>query len=91
MTNIEVATTTGREVALNETVIEEFSAGLRGDLLRPGDDGYDDARTNFNAMIDNRPALIARCAGVADVIHAVDFARTNDLLTSVRGGRWSDD
>ena len=86
MTNIEIATTTGRDATLDETVIEEFSAGMRGDLLRSGDDGYDEARTCFNVMIDKRPALIARCAGVADVIHAVNFARTNDLLTSVRGG-----
>ncbi len=86
MTSINVMTTTDRDVALDETVIEEFSAGLRGGLLRPGDDGYDDARTCFNVMIDKRPALIARCAGVADVIHAVNFARTNDLLFSVRGG-----
>ncbi len=86
MTSIEVATTTGRDEVLDESVIEEFGAGLRGDLLHPGDDGYDDARTIYNAMIDNRPALIARCAGVADVIHAVDLARTNDILVSVRGG-----
>ncbi len=86
MTSINVMTTTGRDVVLDETVIEDFSAGLRGDLLRPGADGYDDARTIYNAMIDKRPALIARCAGVADVIHAVNFARTNDLLVSVRGG-----
>ena len=86
MTNIEVVTTTGHDGTLGETVIEEFSAGLRGDLLRPGDDGYDEARKCFNAMIDKRPALIARCAGIADVIDAVNFARTNDILVSVRGG-----
>jgi FAD/FMN-containing dehydrogenase len=86
MSSIEVVTTAGGDGALDESVIEEFSAGLRGDLLRPGDDGYDDARTIYNAMIDNRPALIARCAGVADIIGAVNFARTNDLLVSVLGG-----
>jgi FAD/FMN-containing dehydrogenase len=86
MSSIEVVTTAGRDEALDESVIEEFGAGLRGDLLRPGGDGYDDARTIYNAMIDNRPALIARCAGVADVIRAVDLARTKDLLVSVRGG-----
>ena len=86
MTNIEVVTTTGRDGTLDETVIEEFSASMRGDLLRSGDDGYDEARTCFNVMIDKRPALIARCAGVADVIHAVNFARTNSVLVSVRGG-----
>ena len=86
MTNIEFVTTTGGGGTLDETAIEEFSAGLRGDLLRSGDDGYDEARTCFNVMIDKRPALIVRCAGVADVIHAVNFARTNSVLLSVRGG-----
>ncbi len=55
-------------------------------LLRPGDAGYDDARTIHNAMIDRRPALIARCAGVADVLTSVRFAREHELLVSVRGG-----
>ena len=49
-------------------------------------DGYDDARRVWNAMIDSRPALIARCARPADVIHAVNFAREHDLVLSVRGG-----
>ncbi|HKJ58003.1 MAG TPA: FAD-linked oxidase, partial [Halobacteriales archaeon] len=52
---------------------------LRGALLRPGDAGYDDARTVWNAMIDRRPALVAQCAGTADVMTAVDFAREHDL------------
>ena len=66
--------------------VEAFRASLRGDLLCPGDSGYDDARRIWNAMIDRRPALIARCAGVADVIQAVNFARERDLLVAVRGG-----
>src|SRR5262249_43849796 len=64
-----------------------FKIGLRGPLLRPGDMGYDVARQVWNGMIDRRPALIARCAGVADVITAVNFARTHPILMSVRGGR----
>ena len=55
-------------------------------MLRHSDAGYDDARKVWNGMIDKRPALIARCAGVADVMDAVNFARTNNLLVSVRGG-----
>ncbi len=86
MSDIEFATTTGGQVVLDADAIEQFGAGLRGNLLRQADDGYDEARTIYNAMIDNRPALIARCAGVADVIHAVDLARNDDLLVSVRGG-----
>jgi FAD/FMN-containing dehydrogenase len=63
-----------------------LKAGFRGPLLRPGEPGYDTARTIDNAMIDRRPALIARCAGVADVLDALRFARAHDLLVSVRAG-----
>lgn len=65
---------------------DEFKAGLRGQLLSPGDDGYDRARRVWNGMFDRRPALIARCAGAADVIRAVSFARDNRLAVAVRGG-----
>ena len=71
---------------MNGEAFEEFAAGFRGELLRPDDDGYDAARRVWNAMIDRRPAVIARCTGIADVIEAVNFARTNDLLVAVRGG-----
>ena len=60
--------------------------GFGGELLRDGDPGYDESRTVFNASIDRRPALIARCTGVADVIAAVGFAREQGLTVSVRGG-----
>jgi FAD/FMN-containing dehydrogenase len=86
MSAIDIATTAGRAVKLDETAIEQLRAGLRGRLLQSGDNEYDEARSIWNAMIDKRPALIARCAGAADVIHAVNFARTNGLLVSVRGG-----
>jgi hypothetical protein len=71
---------------LTQETIADFAAGLRGALLRPGEQGYDEARTIWNAMIDRRPALIVRCAGVADVVSAVNFARTHELLVAVRGG-----
>jgi FAD/FMN-containing dehydrogenase len=86
MTEIEIATTAGRQFVLNADAIEQFRSGLRGAHLLQGEDGYDAARKIYNAMIDHRPAIIARCTGVADVIHAVNFARNNDLLVSVRGG-----
>src|SRR5262245_13355861 len=86
MPNIEIATTRGSNVVLNAEAIEQFRKGLRGHHLLRGDDGYDAARKIYNAMIDHRPAIIARCAGVADVIDAVDFARSDGLLVSVRGG-----
>ena len=86
MANIEIAAMTGRKIVLNAEVIEQFRTGLRGGHLLRGDDGYDTARKIYNAMIDHQPAIIARCAGVADVIDAVNFARNNGLLVSVRGG-----
>lgn len=63
-----------------------FRAALTGEVLTPDDPGYDDARTVFNAMIDRRPAVIARCADAADVTRSVRFARELDLPIAVRGG-----
>ena len=71
---------------LEESVVETFKKQLRGELLRPGDHAYDSARKVWNGMIDRRPALIARCAGVGDIRACVDFARDHDVLLSVRGG-----
>jgi len=64
----------------------DLRASLRGELLTSADPAYDEARKLWNGMIDKRPAAIARCAGTADVISAVKFARSNDLAVSVRGG-----
>lgn len=86
MSELQVTTTQGAETRLEEPVVEAFQASVRGALLRPGDAGYDDARHIHNAMIDRRPALIARCAGVADVLTGIRFAREHELLISVRGG-----
>ncbi len=86
MVDLQVITNTGANTVLTEALVEEFQTSLRGPLLQPGDAGYDDARIVWNGMIDWRPALIVRCAGVADVIQAVNFARDNHLLVSVRGG-----
>jgi len=86
MRELQVTTTKGVDTALKATVIEAFKASLRGGLLCPGDPGYDDARTIHNGMIDRRPALIACCAGTADVLTGVRFAHEHDLLVSVRGG-----
>ena len=66
--------------------IESFQASLRGKLVQQGDSDYDQARKVYNAMIDRRPAMIARCADVADVITCVNFARAQGLLLAVRGG-----
>jgi FAD/FMN-containing dehydrogenase len=64
----------------------DLAGTLRGSVLRSGDSGYDDARRIWNGMIDRRPDLIARCADAADVVAAVDFARTANVVVSVRGG-----
>jgi len=66
--------------------IDQFSQQLQGKLVRPGDASYDEARSVWNGMIDKRPAIIARCAGTADVVEAVNFARENGLAIAVRGG-----
>ncbi len=71
---------------LGEVAVAEFKARMKGQLLEPRDEGYDAARAVWNAMIDRRPALIARCIDANDVICAVNFARTHNLLVSVRGG-----
>ena len=76
----------GAATALDATAIDAFRSRLRGPLLRPGDPGYDDARTIWNAMIDRRPALVVRCLGVADVVAAVAFAREHDLPLTIKGG-----
>src|SRR6516164_7694195 len=66
--------------------IERFQASFRGEVIQPGDSGYETARKIWNASIDKRPGIIARCSGVADVVAAVNFARENELLVAVRGG-----
>jgi FAD/FMN-containing dehydrogenase len=76
---------TGR-LALDDATVQDFTASLRGGVLRPTDEGYDEARKIHNGMIERRPTLIARCAGVADVITSIRFARDQRLLVSVRGG-----
>ena len=73
-------------MTINKGSPGDLRSALRGELLLPGDDGYDAARRIFNAMIDHRPVAIARCAGAADVVACVGFARTHGLDVSVRGG-----
>jgi FAD/FMN-containing dehydrogenase len=86
MPDLRIITTTGTDSGLDDPTIEAFKSNLRGELLKPGDAGYEEARRIWNGMIDKRPALIARCKSVADVIASVNFARENKLLIAVRGG-----
>ncbi|MBV9608002.1 MAG: FAD-binding protein, partial [Acidobacteria bacterium] len=64
----------------------DLKAKLRGDLISPGDSTYDQARRLYNAMIDKKPRLIARCVDAADVILCVNYARDNNILLAIRGG-----
>jgi hypothetical protein len=66
--------------------IQDLRNAFHGELLAPADSGYEDARKIWNASVDKRPAVIARCSGVADVVTAVNFGRTQGLLTAIRGG-----
>ena len=83
---VHARTMDGGDIDLSQDVIDAFRAGLRGQVLSPGDPGYDDSRSVWNAMIERRPALVARCLGVGDVIASLRFARENDLLFTIKGG-----
>lgn len=75
-------------MALTEN-LDSLTAAFRGPLVTPADPDYDRARRVWNAMVDRRPAVVARCTGPADVVAAVSFARDHDLVTAVRGGAHS--
>jgi FAD/FMN-containing dehydrogenase len=70
----------------SEQTINQFQTSLRGKLIQPNDSEYDSARKVYNGMFDKRPAMIVRCSDVADVIAAVNFARTNNMLLAIKGG-----
>lgn len=72
--------------ALESDELQALAEIFRGEIIQPGDAGYEDARRVWNSMIDKRPALILRCTGTADVVAAVKFARSQDLPIAVRGG-----
>ncbi len=84
--DVEAVTGDGRRILLPRSDVEDFRAGLRGQLLLRDTAGYDDARKIFNGMFDRKPALIARCLGSADVVRSVQFARAHGVLVAVRGG-----
>ncbi len=86
MSDLKIATLSGNYTVISEAAVEDFRGSLHGESLRPNDAGYDRARRIWNAMVDKRPALIARCSGTADVINSINFAKENGLLISVRGG-----
>src|SRR5438034_4167207 len=73
-------------LTLEETAVAELSAGLRGRIVGRDDPGYDETRKIWNGSIDRRPALVASCAGVADVMSAVKFARKHGVPSTIRSG-----
>jgi hypothetical protein len=75
-----------RASRLEGAAVAVLGASFRGELILPGDQRYDDARRVWNGMVDRRPAIIARCTGVADVVAAVAFAQEQGLLVAVLAG-----
>ena len=84
-----MAATVGERDVIGEATLGELETTLRGQLVRPADPDYDQARAIWNAAHDRRPALVIRCAGTADVMRAVEFARSEGLEVAVRGGAHS--
>ena len=86
MADVVITTREGASASITLGSIDKFSERMRGDLIPRDHQAYDQARRVWNGHIDRRPALIARCLGVADVIASVNFAREHDLLVAVRSG-----
>jgi FAD/FMN-containing dehydrogenase len=75
-----------QHVESHQAVVSDLERQIRGPLIQPGDPEYDEARSVWNAIIDRRPALIVRCAGIDDVVTGVNAARTHGLSLSIKGG-----
>ncbi len=86
MTSQPTTATVGGGKIPDAEEVGKLKVSLRGELLRLGEDGYESARKIHNGMIDRRPSIIVRCAGAADIMRAVSFAREHELLVAVRGG-----
>jgi len=86
MAGISVKTGDGKTATLSAEALDGLRGALRGAVCLPGDAGYDEARTIWNAMIDRRPAAIVRAAGASDVMQTVKLAAQHGLLLAVRGG-----
>ncbi|MEQ9620073.1 MAG: FAD-binding oxidoreductase [Deltaproteobacteria bacterium] len=85
MSEITVRSLSGGESKIDAQAIDDLRAKLRGEVLLPGEGGYDEARSIWNAMIDRKPGIIVRCMGNRDVMDAVNFARENNILIAVKG------
>jgi FAD/FMN-containing dehydrogenase len=85
-TGVKATTLQGTEITIEQKALDAFRTRLRLPLLLSGEPGYDESRALWNAMIDRRPALVARCLGIADVIASVNFAREQGIVMSIKGG-----
>jgi FAD/FMN-containing dehydrogenase len=83
---MKAKTMEGREIDLQQATIDNLKIRLKGSVYVPGDVGYDESRTVWNAMIDRKPALVVRCLGTADVIACMQFVREHHLLLCIKGG-----
>ena len=83
---MKMQTMDGREIDLKQETFDGLKTRLRGPVFLPGDAGYEESRTVWNAMIDRRPSAVVRCLGSADVIACVRFVRKNDILLCIKGG-----
>lgn len=86
MQQASINTQSGQPYVLDEEALAQFQAGLRGALCGPGEEGYDEARTLWNAMIDREPAMVVRCRGASDVSQALKLAAEHGLSVAVRSG-----
>ena len=84
--SIQLKRLDGGSIEISAPELQAFKATFKGTVLSADDSAYELARKVWNAMIDRRPALVARCTGTVDVVQAVSFARQHGLLNSVRGG-----
>ena len=85
MSDLSMTSSNGAQKTIPSDTVQAFAQVLRGTIVTPDSPDYDTSRTIWNAMIDKRPGMIVRCAGTADVLHAVKFARAHDLLVAVKG------
>src|ERR1700760_3606318 len=86
MTDVTIRTLEASTKTIPQDTVSALRGTLRGPVALPGEDGYEAARSIWNAMIDRRPGLVIRCLGAADVINAVKLARDEKLLVAVRAG-----
>jgi FAD/FMN-containing dehydrogenase len=84
--DLPILSRTGKQLILTGAEVSELRSGLQGSLLLSGEEGYEQARHIWNGAFDRHPAAIVRCKDAADVVNAVQFAGTHDLLVAVRGG-----